>query len=207
MTQVSLSILSSNLLALGEEISRIEPFVDRIHYDVMDGHFVDSITFGIPLLKQLDTQLPIDVHLMVTNPEDVIEEYALYADSIYFHIEAACERTTEILTQIRSHGVIGGIVISPETTVDSIAHLLPSLTHILVMSVTPGAGGQKYLPDTLKKIKELKNLHPRIHVMVDGGMNAQTSTEAISQGADTIVSGSYLTKARDVAVAVQSLKN
>lgn len=206
MAQVSLSILSSDFLHLGSEIDRLEPFVDRLHYDVMDGHFVKDVSFGLPVLKQLKTKLPIDVHLMVTNPLEVVESYAEYGDTIYFHVEASKEQTTEVSQKIRDKGRNAGLVISPETTVAAIEKYLPELTHVLVMTVRPGAGGQTYLPETLVKIQELKEKKPSLIVMVDGGMNAETAPEARRMGVDIIVSGSYLIKAPNSKAATDSIR-
>lgn len=207
MVQVALSILSSDFLHLGEEIARMEPFVDRLHFDVMDGHFVKDISFGLPILKQLKTNLPIDVHLMVSNPREQVEAYCAYADTVYFHVEASKEHTAEILELVHRKGKKAGLVVSPETSIQTIQHVLPTLTHVLIMSVHPGAGGQQYLPETLKKIREVKEKAPNIHVMVDGGMNSETSKEARAMGVDIIVSGSYLIKSSDPRAAVESLRS
>ena len=192
MTQISLSILSSNFLSLGEEIKRIEPYIERLHFDVMDGHFVRDISFGLPILRQLPQHLPIDVHLMVTNPLEHVEAYADYADAIYFHIEASGSEAYSIIKKIHNKGKVAGLVISPETSIEDVVPYLDSVHHILIMSVHPGAGGQTYLPETLKKIRQLKEISPSVVVMVDGGMNEKTSREARAMGVDIIVSGSYL---------------
>ncbi len=206
MTQISLSILSSNFLELGSEIARMEPFVDRLHFDVMDGHFVQDISFGLPILKQINTALPIDAHLMVTNPLEQVEAYAEYADAVYFHIEASDNQTKEVIKKIQNKGKTAGLVLSPDSPVEMLMPYLGLVEHILIMSVHPGAGGQAYLPETLQKIRQLKKLSPAITVMVDGGMNDTTSAEARAMGIDIIVSGSYLIKAQDPQKAVDALR-
>lgn len=208
MTQLSLSILSADFLHLQEEISRIETYVDRLHYDVMDGHFVDQISFGLPLLKELQTTLPIDVHLMVSNPEECAADYAVYADVVYIHEEALRGKDVQsIVNAIHAHGSRAGITINPETTVEEVVPYLPYFTHLLIMSVHPGAGGQECIIETLEKIPRIKTLKPTILVAVDGGMNDKTAPIANRKGADVIVSGSFVLKSETPRKAAESLRS
>lgn len=207
MTQISLSILSADFLHLQKQLSRVEPFVDRLHYDVMDGHFVDQISFGLPLLKELKTTLPIDSHLMVTNPEKQAKEYAKYSDVVYIHEETLRDKDiSQIVNDIISEGSKAGITINPETTVELVKPYLQYFTHLLIMSVHPGAGGQEYIPETLDKIPELKAINPNIIVAVDGGMNEKTAPIANEKGANVIVSGSFVLKSENPEKAVEMLK-
>ena len=206
MAQVSLSILSCDFLHLGEELTRLSPFVDRIHFDVMDGHFVPHISFGISLLQQLPKGLPIDVHLMVANPDEVFRDYIPFADVLYIHYESARELTLEVLKHIRDAGKSAGLTLNPETPVSAVAERLQHCTHITIMSVHPGAGGQACMVETLDKIPEVKKINPNIIVTVDGGMNAETAPLARAKGADILVSGSFLSKNTDVEAAAKILR-
>ncbi|MFN7160080.1 MAG: ribulose-phosphate 3-epimerase [Candidatus Gracilibacteria bacterium] len=207
MTQVSLSILSADFLHLQDQLSRVEPFVDRLHYDVMDGHFVDQISFGLPLLKELKTKLPIDAHLMVTNPEEQAKDYAEYSDVVYIHEETLQGKNIQaIVEDITSAGSHAGITINPETTAEDLEPILKYFTHVLVMSVHPGAGGQECILETLDKIPEIKNLKPDIIIAVDGGMNEDTAPIANKKGADVIVSGSFVLKSKNPKQSAESLR-
>lgn len=205
--ELSLSILSSTFEHLAEDIQRLEPYVDRLHFDVMDGHFVHAISFGLPVLQGIKTTLPIDVHLMVTNPEEQIRDFAPLADTLYIHEESIRGKDVRALTDlIKSFGKHAGITLNPETPVEEITSVLVYFTHVLIMSVHPGAGGQAYIPQTLEKISTLKKIAPQLSICVDGGMNEHTAPEAKKQGADCIVSGSYLLKAKDPAMAASLLR-
>ncbi len=208
MTQVAASILNSNLLSLGHELDRLAHHVDRIHFDVMDGHFVDNLSFGLPVLKQVaeHTHLPIDVHLMINNPEIYVERYAKHAASVYVHFEATGQHTLSVLQLITDAGAHAGLVLNPNTSVAEIEHLIPSLTHVLIMSVWPGFGGQQCIISMFDKISELKTHSPHLTVMVDGGITNITAPIALEKGADILVSGSYLMTAANLGEAVEELK-
>lgn len=204
---LSLSILSADFLHLGDEIARMTPYVDRLHFDVMDGHFVHEVSFGLPILKQLHTTLPIDTHLMVTNPEASIHDYAPLSDVIYLHEESIRGKDAAFLvTVIKSYGCHAGLTLNPETPIAEVTSLLPLFSHVLIMSVHPGAGGQECILETLDKIPQIKQLHPEITVCVDGGMNEKTAPIAKEKGADVVVSGSYVLKAGDSALAASKLR-
>lgn len=205
---LSLSILSANFMELGHEIQRVKPYIDRIHFDVMDGHFVKHISFGLPVLKTMHVDLPIDVHLMVSNPESIAEDYALYADVVYIHEESLKGKDIPAITSsVTKHHSKVGITLNPSTPIEDILPHLLYFSHVLIMSVEPGAGGQACIIEALDKISELKNLHPELHICVDGGMNENTAYVAKKKGADTIVSGSYLLHAEDPKTAASLLRN
>jgi len=205
--QIGLSILGADLLHLEDDMKRMEPYVDRIHFDVMDGHFVPNLSFGFPVLKQLKTDLPIDAHLMIDNPEEFIEEYAKYCSSIYVHYSVTKKHTASILKRIKETGAYAGLTLNPDIEVEEILPYLHHITHVLIMSVYPGFGGQDCIPEALDKIKELKKLKPELIISVDGGMNKTTAAIARKKGADIIVSGSYLLKAKDPKKASESLRS
>lgn len=208
MVQLAASLLNADILHLQDEIDRIQSHVDRIHFDVMDGHFVPNLSFGFPILKQVAkaTSLPMDAHLMISNPEKYIEQYARIVDTIYVHYEVTLSNTLDILQDIRFHGAKAGLVLNPETPVEGIGLYAKELTHVLIMSVHPGFGGQECIVKTLEKINQVKQLSEDIIVMVDGGMNEETAPIARSHGADIIVSGSYLLQSSDLEHTVHSLK-
>ena len=212
---VAPSILSSNFARLGEEVKRVEDAgADWIHVDVMDGHFVPNITIGAPVVQALRTvtKLPLDVHLMITDPDKYIGDFAdAGADYITVHQEAAThlERT---LSHIRSLGKKAGVALNPATPEDTLKYVLANIDLVLVMSVNPGFGGQKFLPLVQEKIARLRKMFDEIgrkdvHISVDGGINADTGKQVVEKGADVLVAGNYVYKAKDINQAVRSLKD
>lgn len=191
------SLLSADFISLKDSFSIIENNGGSwVHIDVMDGVFVPEITFGQPVVKQLRklTKLPFDVHLMTVHPENQIESFAeCGADYITFHYEAAIHHH-RIVQQIHALGKKAGISIVPSTPVSVIKELLPFVDLVLVMSVNPGFGGQKLIPETLKKVSELRNYKQENNssflISVDGGVNKNTVNMVIEAGADVLVSGS-----------------
>jgi len=212
---ISASILNSDFGNLESEIRKAEEAgVDWIHLDIMDGHFVPNISFGphiVSICKKI-TDLPLDVHLMISDPDKYIRDFSdSGADYISVHIEnnPNIHRT---LQEISSNGKHGGIVVNPGTPIDSIFSVLHMVDYVLVMSVNPGFGGQSFLPETLIKIKNLSNeLNGRnlpIPIEVDGGLNEETAKEAKISGANIFVAGSYLfNNPKGVKEAVRLLKN
>lgn len=180
---------------------------DWIHVDVMDGHFVSELTLGPKMVADLRqvTFLPLDVHLMVENPENLIEAFAIAgASHIYIHCELSHKNLRQILRRIRGFGCKAGLAINPESPVGLIDPFLDDTDHILVMSVNPGKGGQKFMPDVLSKITHLQNKVEEI--VVDGGINDGTASLAADAGATTLVSGSYIFGHPEPAKAIQRLK-
>ncbi len=197
MVKISPSILSADFARLGEEVKAIDNAgADYIHVDVMDGHYVPNLTFGPPIIKSIRgcTDKPFDVHLMISNPELYIEDYAnAGADIITVHQEAY-DHIDRLLTKIKSLGKKAGISINPSTHESVLGYVLDKVDLILVMSVNPGFGGQKFIPSQLEKIKNIKKMigDRNIEIEVDGGITQQNVKECISAGADVIVAGSAI---------------
>lgn len=208
---VSPSILSADFANLERDIKAVENAgADWIHVDVMDGHFVPNITIGVPVVKSIRkiTKLPLDVHLMIENPEKYVEPFVKAgADIITFHYEAAGEKLREILKMIKSFGVKAGISIKPKTSPDEIFNLLTTADMVLVMTVEPGFGGQSFMADCAEKIPYLKNNSPQnMIIQVDGGINAETAKVCTRLGANSLVAGSYVYKSDDIKTAIDSLR-
>ena len=209
------SILSADFAKMGEEVRKMEVCgADIIHYDVMDGVFVNNITFGLKMLEDIRpyTKLPIDAHLMIVNPEKYVERFAKAgADIITVHYEACKDNLKEVLELIRSTGVKCGAVINPDTPVDSIKDVIPLCDMVLLMSVFPGFGGQKFIPSVLDKVKEVRAIidasGKEIDLEIDGGITAENVAEVKAAGANVIVAGSAVFKAPDCAAMIKSLKN
>ena len=212
-TKVSASILSADFGNLENELKRAESSgCDLIHFDVMDGHFVPNLSYGVPVLKSIRQycSLPFDVHLMITDPLKFIDAFAdAGADHITFHNEIDSD-PEEVIAKIRSKGLSVGISVKPHTPVDRIFHLLPKLDMVLIMTVEPGFGGQGFIPETLEKISALRAEIERqgldVDIEVDGGIGYNTSPKVRAAGANVLVSGSYIFKSEDMPAAVASLR-
>jgi ribulose-phosphate 3-epimerase len=203
------SILSANFQNLQAEIESVEPYADWLQVDVMDGHFVPNLSFGAPAIKNLKSKLPMDIHLMVSNPADRIEEFVnAGASHITFHAEAVPNpgEQKHLVEIIRSKGCTVGIAINPETELDAIKGVVDDVDLVLCMTVNPGFGGQKFITDVLTKIKELRSLHPDLMIQVDGGVDAETAKLCIEAGANNLVAGSYIFGAEDRKSAIESLR-
>tara|TARA_B100001057_G_C22495475_1_gene811907 strand:- start:95 stop:754 length:660 start_codon:yes stop_codon:yes gene_type:complete len=202
--QISPSILSADFSQLGNEIKRLkEAGADMIHVDVMDGHFVPNLTIGPPVIKALkkDSSIPFDVHLMISPVHKYIEAYAnAGADIITIHPEAT-DNLQESIDRIKEFKKKVGISLNPETKVDIIKKFLSQIDLILIMSVNPGFGGQKFMPEVLDKIKELANIRVKekltFDIEIDGGINFDNSKLAIEAGANILVSGTTIFKSND----------
>ena len=207
---VSPSILNADKANLAAEcISLQQSGADWIHCDVMDGIFVPNVSLSPDAVREVkkNVSLPLDVHLMVQNPDAVVKEYVnAGADIITFHFEAVKDVKSTI-NLIKSFGVKVGISLKPATPVDAVIPYASHVDMILIMTVEPGYGGQKFICETLEKIKRARQLFPNIHIQVDGGINAETSKLAVEAGADVLVAGSYIINSQNRAESIAILKN
>ncbi|MDF0725231.1 ribulose-phosphate 3-epimerase [Cytobacillus sp. S13-E01] len=213
MIKIAPSILSADFSKLGDEIKDVEKGgADYIHIDVMDGHFVPNITIGAMIVKAVRpiTQLPLDVHLMIENPDQYISDFAKAgADYISVHVEA-CRHLHRTIQLIKSEGVKPGVVLNPATPIESIKHILDDVDLVLLMTVNPGFGGQKFIHSVLPKINELsKIINDRelsIEIEVDGGVNEATAKLCVEAGATVLVAGSAVYDEKDRAIAISKLR-
>jgi ribulose-phosphate 3-epimerase len=211
-TIISPSILSADFANLEKDIKKVEKAgADWLHVDVMDGHFVPNITIGVPVVKSIKkvTKLPLDVHLMIENPEKYVEPFvAAGADILTFHYEAVNEnKITELCQKIKSLGAKVGMSIKPKTSPDKILKYLKHLDMLLVMTVEPGFGGQKFMQDCAEKIPLIKsNAQKDLIIQVDGGINDQTAKICKDFGATSLVAGNYIYSAENIENAIKSLR-
>ena len=212
MIELAPSILSADFANLAEQVKAArEGGASLIHFDVMDGHFVPNITIGPPVLRSLRkaTDLPIDCHLMIENPDQFIPEFAdAGADWISIHQEAS-RHLNRSLHLIRSHDVQAGVVINPATPVETLTEVLDIVDYILVMSVNPGFGGQKFLPSAVHKIRKLADLRAQrglnYRIEVDGGIGRETVAEVVRAGAEILVAGNAVFGEGDPTVNARKL--
>ncbi len=204
--KIAPSILSADFGKLNEEIDTIEPYSDMIHVDIMDGQFVPNITIGAPVVKTIKSEKPLDVHLMIEEPEKFLKEFAeAGAGIITVHAEA-CRDLSATIDEIHGLGVKAGVSLKPGTGVEAVKDVLSKLDMVLVMTVEPGFGGQKFMPEMLEKVRTLRAMRPELDIEVDGGINAETSKMAIEAGANVLVAGSYIFGAVDRKAAIEGLR-
>lgn len=204
MKKILPSILSADFANLERDIKELESIgVDMFHIDVMDGNFVPNISFGFPIIESIrpKTDKIFDCHLMIANPENYVEQFCkVGCDMVSFHIEAT-NHADRVIQVIKNNGKKAGIVLNPQTSIESIKYLLPKLDYVLIMTVNPGFGGQKFSPEMLEKIEELTKLREEKNynflIEVDGGINIETSKACRDKGADLLVCGSFLFGASD----------
>ncbi|WP_461201986.1 ribulose-phosphate 3-epimerase [Anoxybacillus sp. TBDG-1] len=213
MIKIAPSILSANFAKLGEEIIDVERGgADYIHVDVMDGHFVPNMTIGPLIVEAIRpvTTLPLDVHLMIEQPDRYIPTFAKAgADYLTVHVEA-CPHLHRTIHLIKEHGVKAGVALNPHTPISMIEHLIEDLDLVLFMTVNPGFGGQSFIPAVLPKIHALSTLIRKrgisVEIEVDGGIQAETAKLCVEAGANVLVAGSAIYNQKDRAKAIRAIR-
>ncbi|UZQ83190.1 ribulose-phosphate 3-epimerase [Thermoanaerobacter sp. RKWS2] len=210
--KIAPSILSANFANLLEDIKRVEKGADLLHIDVMDGHFVPNITIGPAVVKSLRkfSSLPFDVHLMIENPDLYIEDFVSSgADNITVHQEA-CLHLHRTIQKIKGYGIKAGVSLNPATPLETIRYVLQDVDVVLIMTVDPGFGGQKFVDIMLKKIEDLhllrENLGLKFEIEVDGGINLSNVAEVVKVGADIIVAGSAIFESQNPMETIEIFK-
>lgn len=211
---VAPSILAADFLHLDKDVQLVNNHADIFHLDIMDGAFVPNISFGFPVVEAIAAKAlkPLDVHLMIVEPWKYAERFAKAgASMISFHYEAALDRSRELIGDIQSMGVKAGIVINPDCPVEKIFPLLDIADFVLIMSVFAGFGGQKFIPESLDRIKavsaRIREIGRNIPIEVDGGIGPDNAGELADAGASILVAGSSVFKAPDPVLAIQLMKN
>ncbi len=212
MVKIAPSILSADFSKLADEIRKVEKYVDMLHIDIMDGHFVPNITLGLPVIRSIRvvTKLPFDVHMMVTSPDSYIDSFIdAGANILTIHAETATHLHRTI-SSIRKKGARAGIALNPATPLSAIENVLGDVDMILIMTVNPGFGGQSFIKSMLPKIRKLREMIDKekldVEIEVDGGINGDTARQAVAAGADILVAGSYIYESTDIVEAINSLK-
>ena len=213
MVKIAPSILAADFTRLGEEIAQVEAAgADLLHVDVMDGHFVPNLTIGPPVIKAIKsvTQLPLDVHLMVEQPDALLPDFIdAGSDNLTVHVEA-CRHLHRTIQCIKDAGVRASVVLNPATSLHALDEILSEVHMVLLMSVNPGFGGQRFLPATLDKIRALREqIEQRrlpVSIEVDGGVKADNAAEICAAGADVLVAGTAIFGQPDYGAAIQALR-
>ncbi len=206
--KIAPSILSADRTKLQEEIKEIEPYSDLLHIDIMDGKFVPLCSFKAEEIKKIKCKLQKDVHLMVEHPvsDGFIEDFADAGASIITIHQECKDNIKRAFELIKSKGAKIGISINPNTPLDKIKSYLDNVDMVLIMSVNPGYGGQKFIAEVLPKIKELRSLKPNLDIEIDGGINKKTIKQAVKAGANVLVTGSAVFKKKDRVTAIKELR-
>ena len=213
MLQIAPSILSADFARLGAHLAEVEAGgADIVHFDVMDGHFVPNISIGLPVVSAVKkvTKLPIDTHLMITEPARYVEQFiAAGASMVSVHVEAD-PHLNRTLAAIRAKGAQAGIVLNPGTPLNTLDEVLPFADYVLIMSVNPGFGGQKFIAASLDKVRRLRNMIDarglNVRIEIDGGIDASNAAEVVAAGAQILVAGSAIFAQPDAAQAVRDLR-
>ncbi|MDA3779716.1 MAG: ribulose-phosphate 3-epimerase [Bacteroidales bacterium] len=210
---ISPSLLSADFTNLGKDIEMINlSKADWFHLDIMDGLFVPNISFGFPIIQQVKkyAKKPLDVHLMITNPDRYVKDfYEFGADILTVHYEA-CKHLHRSIQNIKSYGMKAGVALNPHSPVSLLEDIIKDVDMVLIMSVNPGFGGQKFIENSISKIQRLKNLiiqkNSNAIIQVDGGVNAANVKDLISAGTDVLVAGSYIFKSNDPSKVISDMK-
>ncbi len=209
MIRIGASLISSDLMNLGKVIKNLERAgLDFIHFDVMDGHFVPNLTFGPEMARAIKktTKLPLDIHLMTDEPRKTAQWFIdCSPEYLSWHIETKADHL-EIISFLRENKVKPGMALNPSTDVQKIAPFLDSLDFVLLMSVNPGFGGQKFIPEVAQKAVEISK-KKKVELFIDGGINDKTAPVAVRAGITNLISGSYLVRSQDYSETVKKLKN
>ena len=212
MVRIAPSMLSADFLHLDKDVEMVNRYADIFHLDIMDGVFVPNLSYGFPIVEAIASKAekPLDVHLMIINPEKYVERFAKAgADMISFHLNAT-EKPEEVLALIRSFGCKAGLVINPDIEVESLFPYLEQADYILLMSVFAGFGGQKFIEETYGRVERLKAEIDRrgldIPIEVDGGVSPSNAAALIAKGAEILVAGSAVFKSTDPAATIASMK-
>ena len=212
MVRIAPSMLSADFLHLEKDVEMVNRYADIFHLDIMDGVFVPNLSYGFPIVEAIASKAekPLDVHLMIINPEKYVERFAKAgADMISFHLNAT-EKPEEVLAQIRSLGCKAGLVINPDIEVESLFPYLEQADYILLMSVFAGFGGQKFIEETYGRVERLKAEIDRrglnLPIEVDGGVSPSNAAALVAKGAEILVAGSAVFKSTDPAATIASMK-
>lgn len=210
------SILSADFGKINEEIASVEEYSDLIHVDVMDGHFVPNITFGPGQIQTMRSKKPFDVHLMIEHPDRYLEKFAqgvmeavgepLYNESYLVVHQEAVDDLRGTIQVIKSLRMRAGVALNPTTPLDTIMDVLDELDLVVCMTVNPGFGGQKFIESVMPKVAKLRELKPKLHIEIDGGVNESTAKLCREAGADILVAGSYVFGSKNRREAIESLR-
>ncbi len=210
--KIAPSVLSANFNNLGEDIRMLnESEATYIHCDVMDGVFVPNISFGLPIVEHIKSiaEKPLDVHLMIVNPDNFIDAFAKAGASFLTVHYETCMHLHRTVNSIKEHGMKASVCLNPHTPVSVLSEIITELDMVLLMSVNPGFGGQKYIPNTTRKVRQLKNLiqdrNPECLIEVDGGVNFETGKQLVEAGADVLVAGSFVFNSEDPKETIHRL--